>query len=103
MLALTGGLVAVLADSREPELTVKEQAQRDLDQVLEVRALGKAEGLALWAESKAAGIAPVQALPDEEACQDRWNDLGLAEQYDEDVAYQFVRACQDEPPKQMTG
>lgn len=100
--ALVGGIaVAVGADNGGP--TVKERAQRDLDKVLEVRDLGKAEGLSLWAESKATGIAPVQALPDEKACQDRWDELGLSEKYGEDVSYQFVRACQDEPPKQMTG
>ncbi|TQE30936.1 hypothetical protein Sipo8835_22940 [Streptomyces ipomoeae] len=103
MLALTGGIVAVTVESSEPELSVKEQAQRDLDKVLEIRELGKSEGLALWENNKAAGSAPVAALPDERACQDRWNDLELAKTYGEGVAYQFVRACQDEPPKQMTG
>ncbi|MFD5626423.1 hypothetical protein [Streptomyces sp. NPDC127072] len=46
-------------------MTVKEQAQRDLDRILEVGELAKTEGLVGWAESKADGIALVQALPDE--------------------------------------
>ncbi|MGW4200913.1 hypothetical protein [Streptomyces sp. NPDC004726] len=104
ILALIGGIFAAMSGGDEPEPSSQEQVKQAAEAQIAALKRGEIAGALLWEQRMAAGgYSRTSALPDEEACRERWQALDLAKEFGDSNDFLFISSCVQAPADKLLG